>query len=105
MCALFRNRYVIGSKRYRGFNYASPGKYFITICIKNRIPSFGEITNGIMILSDLGLIAKNIWMEIPDHFQDVVLDEFIIMPDQIRGMDLWHQFHQNPDHWVRLSVF
>ena len=32
MCALFRNKYRIESDRYHGYDYSSPGKYFITIC-------------------------------------------------------------------------
>ena len=86
MCALFRNKYRIGSIRYRGFDYSSPGKYFITICTKNKLPYFGKIENGIMILSDLGLIANKCWREIPCHFPFIKLDEFIIMPDHLHGI-------------------
>jgi putative transposase len=44
----------------------------------------------------IGEIAKKYWMEIPDHFPNVVLDEFVIMPDHVHGIlkicDLVHQF-------------
>jgi putative transposase len=86
MCALFRNKYRIESTRYRGYDYSSPGKYFITICTKNKIPYFGNVENGKMILSELGIIAENFWREIPDHFPNIKLDEFIIMPDHIHGI-------------------
>ena len=86
MCALFRNKYRIGSIRYRGFDYSSPGKYFITICTKNKLPYFGKIENGIMILSDPGLIANKCWQEIPNHFPFIELDEFFIMPDHLHGI-------------------
>jgi putative transposase len=47
-------------------------------------------------LMPIGEIAKKYWMEIPDHFPNVVLDEFVIMPDHVHGIlkicDLAHQF-------------
>jgi hypothetical protein len=39
-----------------------------------------------MILSELGIIAEKFWREIPDHFPNIKLDEFIIMPDHIHGI-------------------
>jgi len=47
---------------------------------------FGEIMNNAMILSDAGKIVKKFWLEIPDHFEFVELDEFVIMPDHIHGL-------------------
>jgi len=86
MCALFRNRYLIGTKRYQGYDYSLSGKYFVTICTKNKIPYFGNIEDGKLKLSDIGIIARNLWIEISDHFQNIELDEFIIMPDHIHGI-------------------
>jgi REP element-mobilizing transposase RayT len=39
-----------------------------------------------MILSELGIIAEKFWREIPDHFPNIKLDEFIIMPNHIHGI-------------------
>ena len=86
MCALFRNRYVIGTKRYNGYDYSLPGKYFVTICTKNKKPDFGKIENGEIKLSDIGIIARDLWIAISDHFPNIELDEFIIMPDHIHGI-------------------
>ncbi|MDY0099893.1 MAG: hypothetical protein RBR81_11880 [Bacteroidales bacterium] len=86
MCALFRNKYRIGSNRCKGHDYASPGKYFITICTEQKIPYFGKIANGKITLSDYGQIAHPLWQEIPNHFPFVDLDEYIIMPDHIHGI-------------------
>jgi REP element-mobilizing transposase RayT len=44
------------------------------------------VENGKMILSELGMIAEKFWREIPDHFPNIKLDEFIIMPDHIHGI-------------------
>ena len=99
MCALFRNKYRIESTRYRGYDYSSPGKYFITICTKNKIRYFGKIDNGKMILSETGQIAEKFWREISDHFPNIKLDEFIIMPDHIHGILIINQdyFVQAPN--------
>lgn len=86
MCALYRNRYVIGSKRLAGFDYKSAGKYFITICTKNKTQYFGNVKNGKMELSEYGIIARDSWIEIPDHCSNIGLDEFVIMPDHIHGI-------------------
>ncbi len=39
-----------------------------------------------MILSGLGQIARNCWLEIPEHFPFVKLGEFVIMPDHVHGV-------------------
>ncbi|MGH7909725.1 MAG: transposase, partial [Thermodesulfobacteriota bacterium] len=62
------------------------GYYFVTICTKNREEWFGEFESGKMILNKFGKIAKNFWIEIPKHFKNVGLDEFIVMPNHIHGI-------------------
>ena len=74
------------SIRLRGYDYTQSGAYFITICTYNRKDLFGEIIAGKMNLNDAGNITKQYWMEIPDHFPIVSLDEFVIMPDHIHGI-------------------
>ncbi len=74
------------SIRLKGYDYSQPGAYFITICTKNRKCLFGNIINGKMILNDAGHIAQNCWLEIPNHYSNVILDEFVIMPNHIHGI-------------------
>ena len=40
---LYKNKYRIESARLKGWNYSSPGHYFITICTKNRYCLFGNV--------------------------------------------------------------
>ncbi len=82
----FKNKYRVTSHRLKGYDYSSDGAYFITICVKNRKHLFGEIVNGKMVLNDLGKITEKCWKEIPDHFPDVILDEFVIMPNHVHGV-------------------
>lgn len=71
------------SVRLKGYDYSSDGLYFITICTQGRLHLFGEIDNGIMNLNDCGRIVFQCWQDIPDHFPDVILHDFVIMPNHI----------------------
>lgn len=74
------------SIRLKGYDYAQVGLYFITICTKNREFLFGNIANGEMMLNDAGKIANECWLEIPNHFPNVFLHEFVVMPNHIHGI-------------------
>lgn len=39
-----------------------------------------------MVLNDYGEIANQLWLEIPDHFEDIILDESVIMPNHLHGI-------------------
>jgi REP element-mobilizing transposase RayT len=86
MATLFQNRYRVGSTRHPAWNYADSGMYFVTICAEDRICYFGDIFNEEMHLNNSGRIAGQFWLEIPKHFPNVVLDEYVIMPNHIHGV-------------------
>ncbi|PIP33612.1 hypothetical protein COX22_03400 [Candidatus Falkowbacteria bacterium CG23_combo_of_CG06-09_8_20_14_all_49_15] len=83
---LFRNKYRILPSRLAGWNYGQSGSYFITVCAKNRINYFGHIRAGQMIWSELGRLAKLCWQMIPNHFPQIKLDVFVVMPDHVHGI-------------------
>ncbi|MFA5076297.1 MAG: transposase [Patescibacteria group bacterium] len=82
----FKDKYRIPSTRLADYDYSSPGRYFITICVKDRRCCFGEIKNGEVVLSDLGKIAGDCWLEITKHFKNLELDEFVVMPNHVHGI-------------------
>ncbi len=82
----FKNQYRIASIRLKGWDYSTTGWYFVTICAGVRLHFFGEVHEGEMLRSTLGEIAYQYWLEIPNHFHQVSLDEFIVMPDHIHGI-------------------
>ncbi|MGQ9620274.1 MAG: hypothetical protein ACUVTX_04735 [Bacteroidales bacterium] len=86
MTEKFRNRYRIASARLQTWDYGRNGAYFITICTGNRNCYFGNIQSGVMHLSELGHIARKLWLEIPAHFPFVKLSGFVVMPDHIHGI-------------------
>jgi REP element-mobilizing transposase RayT len=72
--------------RLENYDYSQNGMYFVTICVKRREFLLGDIDEGGMRLSEVGKIAEQCWREIPLHFPDVRLDEFIIMPNHLHGI-------------------
>ncbi len=76
------------SIRLKGYDYTQPGAYFITICTQNRECLFGEVVDGRMVLNELGQVARECWLAIPDHFPHSRLDEFVIMPNHVHGI-IW----------------
>jgi len=82
----FHNRYRIESTRLQNWDYGWNGAYFITICTQNREHYFGEIHEQKMKLSEIGKLVHDYWHEIPNHFQNISLGEFIVMPNHIHGI-------------------
>ncbi|MFM5987826.1 MAG: transposase [Sphaerospermopsis kisseleviana] len=74
------------SIRLKGYDYSQIGAYFVTICTHQRNCLFGEIVDGEMKLNTNGEVAKGCWLSIPRHFQNVELDEFVIMPNHVHGI-------------------
>ncbi|MCX8093838.1 MAG: transposase [Candidatus Goldbacteria bacterium] len=84
--ALYKNKYRVETIRLKNWDYSNDGYYFITVCTKNKIPIFGFIKNGEMILNKNGQIIKEIWEELPKHYNNIKLHEIVIMPDHIHGI-------------------
>ncbi len=82
----YQNRYRIASARAEWWDYSANAAYFITICTKGRKHFFGEIQDGKMILSPVGVLADVFWHEIRNHSKDVELDAFVVMPNHIHGI-------------------
>ena len=82
----FQNKYRIPSARLQYWDYRWAGAYFITICTQNREHYLGEIVNGQMQLSHIGVIADILWYQIPHHAQNVELGAFVVMPNHIHGI-------------------
>jgi len=78
------------SLRLRGHDYAASGGYFVTICSRGRACLFGGIDDGAICLSPIGEIVSGCWLEIPQHFPDAELDEWIVMPNHIHGILILH---------------
>jgi REP element-mobilizing transposase RayT len=74
------------SVRIKGYDYSSPGAYFVTLCVNRRKCTLGRIAVNEIRLSSIGRNVKQYWEGIPDHFPQVLLDEFIVMPNHMHGI-------------------
>src|SRR3954468_16946931 len=84
--SLFKQKYRIESTRLQAWDYSAAGWYFVTICTLDKVCFFGDVGDGIICLSTIGAVARRFWLEIPDHFREVRLDEFVVMPNHIHGI-------------------
>jgi REP element-mobilizing transposase RayT len=74
------------SVRLKRYDYTQAGAYFITMVTYQRELLFGEIMDGEMRLSPMGQIAEEHWCAIPEHFPQVVLGTYVIMPNHVHGI-------------------
>jgi hypothetical protein len=96
---MFLNR----KNRWENWDYNERGYYFITIVTKNRICWFDKY----------GKIAFDCWNDIPDHFPECKLDEFVMMPNHFHDRVIrndWEEFlikryiKNNPRNWNKDSL-
>ncbi len=74
------------SIRLKGADYTLPGSYFVTVCTCRRESFLGTIRRDKMILSPLGIAVRTCWDDLPRHYANVKLDEFVVMPNHIHGI-------------------
>ncbi len=79
------------SLRLPDYDYSSKGAYFVTICLQDRQNWFEDEENR--------LILQQVWDSLPNRFQGITLDSFMIMPDHIHFI-LW----LNPEPATRVSL-
>jgi len=94
------------SLRLKNYDYSTTGYYFITILTDDRKNLFGSIKNEKIVLNDLGLIANNTWLSIPQHFSNITLDEYVIMPNHMHGIFLYStdEEHKCEDKKIAKSI-
>jgi len=78
-----RNRHTT---RLPGYDYTQPGGYYVTIVTHGREPVLGAVVDGTVVLATPGVIVQQTWRDLPHHFANVMLDEFVIMPNHVHGI-------------------
>lgn len=68
------------------YDYSQPGSYFVTIVTQDRKQLFGQIVDWEMALNKLGRMVTDSWNAIPEHFPNVELGVFVVMPNHIHGI-------------------
>ncbi|MBL8156342.1 MAG: transposase [Anaerolineae bacterium] len=66
-----------------GYDYASSGAYFVTICTHQRAHLFGRVESDRVHLSPWGFIAEEELRHVPERWNDIDLDVFVVMPNHV----------------------
>jgi putative transposase len=74
------------SIRLRGYDYAQPSAYFITIVCQGRLSPFGQVTGGVMVLNDAGHMIVQWWDELSRKYPGARTDQFVVMPNHFHGI-------------------
>ena len=69
------------SIRLRGYDYSSPGAYFVTLCAQNREHFFGHTDDGNLCLNDAGKMVERWYNEVCRKFPVIECGEMIVMPN------------------------
>jgi len=72
-------------------DYTREGWYFVTLSVDKRRPMFGAIGLDAqgepeMQCNALGQLVEQCWREIPEHYPQVKLGAFQVMPDHFHGL-------------------
>ncbi len=89
------------SIRLQSYDYRAAGAYFVTICSFQKEPILAGITAGEAQLTTLGNVVHECWNEIPQHFPNIELDMFVVMPNHLHAIFMIHEpvgaTHASPD--------
>ena len=75
--------------RIEGYDYSTPGAYFITVCTANREKIFWNSVGADIIrpqnmpLSPIGKIVEQGILQMADHYENVTVDKYCVMPDHV----------------------
>ena len=77
------------ANRIKDYDYSSAGVYFITLCTQDRVNVFWNTVGADIIrplkvpLSPTGKLAETAIVQIKDHYDNVSVDHYCIMPNHI----------------------
>ena len=85
------NKHRRRSIRLKGWDYTTPGAYFITICTHQRENLFEEVR--------FRELAEYVWQNIPKHphARHVDLDEWVVMPNHLHGILMVGEMDESTD--------
>jgi putative transposase len=84
------------SIRLKEYDYALPGAYFVTIATHRREMIFGEIKSQFLELNDFGNIVQDHWRNLTQHYSNINLGCFVVMPNHFHGIIIIRD--QKSDH-------
>jgi putative transposase len=100
----FKDKYRIASNRLQGWDYGTPGYYFVTICSQNRVPWFGEVKSDHMILSPVGEIVAEGLEKISKIHPNINLEARVVMPNHIHVIIVINELPQSKDEKLGIEA-
>ena len=87
------------NKQYRlpHYDYSTTGYYFVTLCTRNHVCHMGRIEEEKIVMNSIGKIATEVWENIPNIYELVGIDEFIVMPNHIHGIVIIRENYLSSD--------
>ena len=86
-CMTFdRHKHHRRSIRLPGYDYASAGAYFVTVCTYGRECLFGAVEAGAVRLNRYGLVVREEWLRSAAQRPEIELDAFVVMPNHVHGI-------------------
>ncbi len=82
--------------RLKGYDYSSPGAYFVTICTQNREQLLSKIVgeDALIVpqnnLSEIGLICDKYINNMDIKYENATVDKYVIMPNHIHLIIFLH---------------
>ena len=76
------------SSRLQTWDYSKASYYFVTMVVRNRRRSFGEIRDGVMHKTPLGEFAEQSWKRTTGlrPSMNIWLGDFVVMPDHFHAV-------------------
>lgn len=78
------------SIRLRGYDYAAPGAYYVTLCNEGKQCIWGSIREDEMHPNEAGRMVLRWLAEVPEKFPYVSLDEHVVMPNHVHVIFFVH---------------
>jgi len=82
----FKGKYRIESNRLLGWDYGTPGYYFVTICTQDQVRWFGEVNGDRLIPTAIGEIAAQELDKTPHIRPNIDLDAWVVMPNHVHAI-------------------
>jgi REP element-mobilizing transposase RayT len=73
------------ANRLKNYDYSQNNYYYITTCTHNMREYFGQVSNEIMTINNFGEIVEKCWLDLSSHYQNCILDEYVVMPNHFHG--------------------
>ena len=89
------DQYRHKSIRLKGYDYTQSGAYFVTICAQDKKNLFSQIVDGNVILNEFGKIIENEWVKTGQIRKNVIIDEYVIMPNHLHGIIIIKNDHDD----------